>query len=544
MSRKIQVPKNRNPNRRFLRSDAPIFVCAAVLLGVICGCKSGQSKVVVPDKVACSAPVDLPAANANRFQLTAHQIVASDGAENSLGETLPTPAAVAVSTPLSFDDVVISAMQTFPSIREASFLRNQAIGDQISAMGEFDDKLEAFTINQPSGFYENYRHGVGWKKPLWQGGTSYLGYRIGDGNFEPWFGERETDEGGEFKAGFDVPLLQNRDIDGRRTAVRVASLDIQRANPELYLQILQTQSDAATAYWNWLAAAEQFRITRDLMTLAEQRVEQIKIQIDAGDVAKIVAIDNSRLLATRRAKLIEARQKLDSSAIKLSLYYRDASGRPLVPTIEAIPRRFPLTPQRDLDVESAITRAVSSRPEVEILGVIEEQVRAELRLAINQRMPELSLGSEISQDVGGLTSSTGDKQEFKLEAGLIGSVPVQRRKAIGKAQSLRAKLAQIDAKRELTSDKIANEVRQAATLYDAAALRLEQAILTKELAEQTIVAGEIAFKAGDIDILLLNIYEQAVADAGSEIVRAQADLMTAEAMFITASGQSLIDAGP
>jgi len=452
-------------------------------------------------------------------------------------EVLPAPSP---DDSLSIEDVILSATESFPAIREASLLRSLAIGNQIAAMGEFDDKLEAYTINQPLGFYETYRHGFGWKNPLMMGGTTYLGYSLGDGNFEPWFGERETNEGGEFKAGFDIPLLQNRAIDPRRTALRLASLDIQRANPELFQQVLMTQYEAVSAYYDWFAAAKQYSISLELMELAEERVDRIEKQIEAGDVARIVGIDNRRLLALRRAKLIESRQKLDSAAIKLSLYYRDSMGRPVRPLPETQPKDFPSLPTEPIDENAEVVRAIANRPELRIFEIIEEQLRTELRLAINQRLPEVSFGSEVSQDVGGLASSTGDKQPFKLEAGLIGSVPVQRRKAIGKAQAVRAKLAQLDAKRQLTGDKIANEVLQAATVYEAALQRLEQARLNRELAQQTLAAGEISFAAGDIDILLLNIYEQAFADAGVEVINSQADLLTAEALINVATGQSLL----
>ena len=465
-------------------------------------------------------------------------------------EEIPTPmgspvsnAVVAVdevATEVSIDDVIISATSSFPAIREASLLRSLAIGNQIAAMGEFDDKLEAYSLGQPLGFYENYRQGAGWKKPLWMGGTAYSGYSIGRGEFEPWFGERETNEGGEFKAGFDMPLLQNRAIDPRRTQLRLASLDIQRSNPELFQEVLMTQYDATTAYWMWFSAAKQYEIQIELMELAEERVDRIETQIQAGDVARIVGIDNRRLLAMRRAKMIESRQKLDSAAIKLSLYFRNEVGRPMRPLPSAQPKDFPSLPTRPIDINTAIVRAMDNRPELAIFTIMEEQVRTELQLAINQRLPELNFGSEISQDVGALSSSKGDKQPFKLEAGLIGSVPVQRRKAIGKAQALRAKLGQIDAKRQLTGDKIVNEVRLAATVHDAAIARLEQARLTKELAEQTLNAGEVSFALGDIDILLLNIYEQAFADAGIEVINAQADLLTAEALVIIATGRSLL----
>src|SRR5690606_13891902 len=93
---------------------------------------------------------------------------------------------------------------------------------------------------------------------------------------------------------------------------------------------------------------------------------------------------------------------------------------------------------------------------------------------------------------------------------------------------------------QLAADQIANDVRQAAIDYQAARERLEQAVLGRELAEQTLQAGEVAFAAGDIDILLLNIYEQAYADAGLEVIDARAAIHVAYARWMTAKGEMLL----
>jgi outer membrane protein TolC len=527
------------PSVALVQADAPAASLAALIVAAQEDAAAERREDVAKKSDELRSTVEETTDSARNDDKSSGDAAAKDASADATdAETLPPP--IREEQTLSLEAVVVSATETFPAIREAALIRSLAIGDQISAMGEFDDKLEAYTINQPLSFYENYRHGVDWKKPLWMGGTAYMGYRLGDGDFEPWYRERETNEGGEFKLGFDIPLLQNRAIDPRRTAVRLASLDIQRANPELFQQILQTQYEAASAYWVWFAAAKQYAISLELMELAEERVSRIETQIELGDVARIVGIDNRRLLATRRAKLIESRQKLESAAIKLSLYFRDPLGRPITPTTDAQPKDFPVSARESIDVPSEVTRALTNRPELQLLGINAERLRTELRLAINQRLPEISFGTEVSQDVGGLASSSGDKQPLILETGLMGSVPVQRRKAIGKAQSLRAKIAQLDAKRQLASDKIVNDVRQAATFYEAARERLAQAKITQDLARQTLDAGELSFTSGDIDILLLNIYEQAFADAGIELITAQADLLTAEAMLSVATGQSLL----
>src|SRR5690606_16922135 len=108
----------------------------------------------------------------------------------------------------------------FPMLRAAELERLVADGKYLSAWGEFDLQAKAYSIAVPVGFYENYRSLVTLTQPTYRnGGYVYGGYKIGDGFFQPWYGERETNEGGELSAGFGVPLLKDRTIDKRRAEI-------------------------------------------------------------------------------------------------------------------------------------------------------------------------------------------------------------------------------------------------------------------------------------------------------------------------------------
>ncbi len=115
--------------------------------------------------------------------------------------------------------------RSYPMLRAALLTRNIAIGQQIGASGAFDTKLKGATENGPTAFYETYRHSIGVVQPLMWGGEVFAGYRVGRGTFEPWYLERQTNDGGEFKTGVVVPLARNRNIDQRRA-------DLWKANVE------------------------------------------------------------------------------------------------------------------------------------------------------------------------------------------------------------------------------------------------------------------------------------------------------------------------
>jgi outer membrane protein TolC len=460
-------------------------------------------------------------------------------------EVPPGEATASAAVSLDLQDVIASVRSSFPAIREAIARQDEASGQIVSALGSFDYVLDGHTINQPLGFYENYRHGAGLKKPLWSGGYLATGYRMGDGIFEPWYGERETDEGGEFKLGLDVPLLQGRAIDKRRTELRNAQLRRGQTNPELMLEVLNAQAAAAIAYWGWVAAGLNVDVNERLLILARERANQIEARIAEGDMPGFVRLDNDRLIASREIKLIDAQRKYGESAVKLSLYYRNPVGQPIVPNPEQNLDEFPAIVAAAIDADVQINNALENRPELGVLQFEAAKMRNELAQANNQLLPELNLALETSQDVGGKTSSKGDKQPAKIEAGVYGEVPLQRRFARGKIEALQAKLRQIDAKTQLTADKITTEIQQILVARQAALQQVEQAERNLDLAQKTLAAGTEGLREGEFTLPLLNIYEQAVADAESALILAKAEYFIADALLIIATARELdADAAP
>ena len=87
------------------------------------------------------------------------------------------------------------------------------------------------------------------------------------------------------------------------------------------------------------------------------------------------------------------------------------------------------------------------------------------------------------------------------------------------------------AKQEYLANKITAEVQDAISALTAAADRIERAHTNVDLALQTQALGEETFNAGDIDLIALNIYEQAVTDAELILIAAEADFFIAQADY-------------
>ena len=445
---------------------------------------------------------------------------ADDIAEEATDVT--TPAELAAGGYLTLADVLDSAVTAFPLLEVAAAERRRAGGQIVEARGAFDTKLKAAAEEAPLGFYRNYREAAGVEQPIYHnGGEVFAAYRIGRGSFEPWYRERETNEGGEFKAGLTLPLLRGRRIDERRTALRIAVLERQAAEPGVRLALLEAVRDAALLYWEWVAAGRQLAIAEDLLRLALDRDVQVRRLIEEGETAVIIGVDNARLIADRRAKRIAAQRKLLQSAAKLSLYLRGRGGVPLVPADELLPPGFPAADESVPDLTAAIAAALANRPEPVTLELQRRQLEAARALACNDLLPDVDFGTVLSQDVGQPTSSKRDKSRFELDAALTFSVPLQRRKARGKILQAEGKLAGLAAKRRFTADKIAVEVRTAVASLVAAAGQIEQARRSLEFARRLERAEQREFDEGEGDLLRVNLREAATAAAAAELVEAR-----------------------
>jgi outer membrane protein TolC len=462
----------------------------------------------------------------------------------SVAEPLP----LSTVDPLTLGDVIETIYGSYPLLQSAVFGRNIASGEQLAAEGAFDLKFKASTENAPLGFYQTHRHGMGLEQNLYSGGQVFGGYKLGRGNFEPWYGERETNDGGEFRVGAMVPLGQNRAIDERRAELWKATYGRQAVEPNIQLQVIEFVRAGSYAYWDWVAAGLNYRYSLELYELTMDRDQQLRDRVNQGVEKASVVFDNQRLIASRRVKLIDAERKLQQAAIKLSLFYRTEDGLPYVPSSAELPENFPVALPWDTErLQSDIALALEQRPELRELDFFRRIVEIDLAYAHNMTQPEIDAIVWSAQDVGGPSSSKKDKTPFQSEASLQVSVPLQRRKAQGKIWATEGKIAQINVKRRFTSDKVGAEVQYATVAVIAAYNSLEQARESVRYAEEMERFERINLEEGVGDLLPLTLREVATFEARLTEVDALLRYFEAQADYraaMAADVPQIVDMGP
>ncbi len=423
---------------------------------------------------------------------------------------------------LSIADVIASLYQCYPEIQQAREEYRRTNGELLSSWGAFDTKLKGYSLNEPTGFYENHRHAIGVARQTWWGGYLSAGYRVGRGDFQPWYKERETDKSGEFKVGWVQPLLRGKAIDLNRVSVFQATLARQASQPVLQQAILDAAREATATYWKWVAAGNVLKAQQELLQLAEVRGEKLEAGLQAKLFAEVDVILNNQLIAERRVKVLDAQRKFQAAAFKLSLFLRDPSCQPIIATSGWLPNQFPIT-ERPVggNLTTDLAESLSRRPEPRVLQYEIQRVRWEQQLACNDMLPSFDFVAEASQDLGMPASSSDDKGEFLLVVGVQGEVPIQRRKARGKLQSTAAKIRQLQQKLFLQQNKIEADLR---TAYNALQLNseiVEQAELSLRAALDTLRRYRFAFDRGKADLIYLNLLESKANETEIKLIDAQ-----------------------
>jgi outer membrane protein TolC len=444
---------------------------------------------------------------------------------------------VAMGESLLLADVIASTFRSFPEIEIARLQAGVARGEVTQANGAYDLHLDYYNLNQPVGYYENNRSGVGVSRQLWWGGYAHAGYRIGRGAFEPWYKERETNKGGELRVGWVQPLLQGRAIDPYRVQLFQANLDRQAVAPEIQQNVLAASLAAASAYWQWVEAGNVLRSQEQLLQLAIKRNEGLNRLLERGLSTRQELSINAQTISERQLKVMDSRQKFRDTAFKLAIFLRDESGTPMLARPDWLPNAFPDISRLELqDFESAFLDAQQRRPELNLIQIDLQKLRWEAELARNQTLPNVDFTIQGVQNVGDPATSLNDKGDFILESGVVGGVPVQRRKARGKLESTMAKIQQTEQKRWLTTNKIEMELRVARNALEVTREMVERSTQLLNETRQTLEFFRRDFASGNRDFLFLLAQEAKATEAEIKLLDAEREYYIALAKLQTVLG--------
>jgi outer membrane protein TolC len=446
--------------------------------------------------------------------------------------------------PLALAEVLRSVQTYFPLILAIEQERGIAEGARLSAEGQFDPVLKANAIEQ-TGNFGNTRAALGLEQATpYAGISTFGGWRFGNGNFPIYAGDRKTGQGGEWRAGVNVPLLQNREIDPRRARLRAAEISAQLADPVIRRAQLDFYRLAGQAYWSWQAAGAQYRVAEYLLKLARDRQAFLDQSRALGNVGEAVPILNRRLIANREETLLNTERQLQQAAIRLSLYLRDSEGNPVIPSPSWLNNQFldlqPPSPNAQ-ELQADIALAWNQRPELVRIQLEKERRTVDLKLAGNQLLPQLNGYAVVSQDVGfakktltGTGPFTTDRTNAEVGATL--EFPLPFRNARGLVLTAQSQLNQLLAQERFLRDDIATQVQDAVSELLLTYSRLAKAREELKNAERVLEIETETFKAQRIGLVELNLQEVAAAEGRAKVVNLLGAYYSAVANYLAVIG--------
>ncbi len=457
---------------------------------------------------------------------------------------------------LTLAEVLDSVHDHDPRLAAADHQVEAAEGGLLSARGGWDTAVNFTQYFEPLYRTAITRVHVEQATPLY-GLTAWAGWQIGVSGrpdvvavWDPGSaGRTMTATGGELFVGATLPLVRDGITDRRRTDIAQSKLELERMAHVRDMTQLQLELDAATAYWNWVAAGLELEIENQLLVLATTRQDKLERQIELGAVDRLSGVDNARLVLDREARVVAAQRSFQAAALQLSMYMRDESGDPMTVGAERLPSAMP--PMKDpstIDLQADIDAALEQRPDrkAQVLG--REQSNVELRWARNQRTPRVDLAFWASHELGANPTLDAGELVTPLRNELVTSlhveIPVPMRASRGAVQSSEASLDIVKQDLRLLDNQIAVEVADAhsafAAAYQRAQLAGRQVALTRELAQAELRR----FELGDGDLLLVNLRELAITEAQQGEVRSVADYFIAKAALEVAKGEGVQPVDP
>ncbi len=436
----------------------------------------------------------------------------------------PPPALEQPSTPLTLSQVLSSSARSAPDIIAALARTRQAEGRALTAQGAFDTVFSVDARSRVDGYYDGSQVTGKAERPFTDnGGYVYGQYRNSRGEFPVYEDKAYTNRLGEVKVGVLYSLLRDRLIDARRADRRLAENEIDIARFETKATRIGVQARAVEAYQKWVGSGLKLKAYEALYALAQRRSQGIERQVGLGAKPEILLTENEANMVKREALVVEARQAFQAATNKLSLYYRDEQGRPML--VDAA--RLPSGTDALDSMAAAPFFEVEDRPDFGILLEEVDQASIKLALAQNEMRPKLDLKAEVAKDVG--PEGLGGYSRTPLEAivGVSLKIPLQNRKAKGKVAESQAKVEELSVKQRYLVEKIRAEVAGIGIEIDTANTLIGTTVRQRDLAARLAQAERRRFELGSSNFFLVNQREEAATEA--EIKRIEAHMRSAAA---------------
>jgi outer membrane protein TolC len=337
--------------------------------------------------------------------------------------------------------------------------------------------------------------------------------------------------------GFNQPLMRDFGVDVTQRGINIARNTLGISREAFRATLLDTTNSVEQAYLNLVYARQFVDVVKEALFLSRDQSRITQIRIDVGASAPLDILQPRVQIATQEENLINAVADVRNAEDTLrALMHLDPADwdRPIIPTD---PVRY--TPV-NVNVQEAVSRAFTLRPELNELNLTTDTRRIQNMYARNQRLPKVDLrlnynlagvaGRQLEPDpVTGVRTDTrynnALNQVFGVDFpsytfGLNVGVPFTNISARAEAKRTELELDRARSLEEQQRQNIALEVRQTARAIDTSARNITAARTAREAAEQNLEAERRRYENGMTTNFQVLQVQQQLSDARARELQA------------------------
>ncbi len=430
-----------------------------------------------------------------------------------LSRTDPTPAGLYSRTSATADNArVLTLGEAIDlALKQASAFRGAQIGERIAAedvrqsQAAFLPRVDA----KPNYIYTSPSFGSARPRP-----PSFLGANAINEIQGLVVASGEIDTSGRLNA----TLRRNRALlESAHAGTLVARRDLIQGVTE--------------AYYGLALASAKRRNAENNLTAAGEFENNIKLQLDAGEVAPVDLVRARLQTAARRDELEQARadEAVNSDGLRLLVGYAFTDAIAAEDLLTGTPA--------DNEIERFVETAIATRPEFAAFDADKKAADADIRIAQSGRRPQITYAAGS----GFITDSLApthirDGAGFQLNVGV--TIPIfDRGEARSKETQAKLRLQQTENTRAIAQRQFARDFFTARTQAISSRTRIRQIAAAITDAEANVTASTARYRAGEATITEVVDAQNTLITQKAALYQAIFDYQTARSRVMRSVGQ-------
>jgi outer membrane protein len=357
------------------------------------------------------------------------------------------------------------------------------------------------------------------------------------------------------------PLLKNFGVFANKAPIFIAQRNLKVSQATFQGEVSDVLLLVISQYWSVVLDRKNLEVQKKSYDEAQQSYERDKKALSLGALPPLDIYRSESEVAARRVNVIQAEYALKQAEdLFRQLIATDRDPALSVMDLVLTEKAEPTDTLLDMDIASALTMALTNRPELE---ASQQQLAADalsIRLAHNNLRPDLELSGYYaptglggnSYDVntipptllstGGLGDSLNQLFGFKYPtyyAQLTLQLPIKNHAAEANLADAVVSQKNDQYRQARTAQGVTLEVKNAVHLLEAAKVSLQAAKVSEDLARKSLQAEQRKYQLGGSTIFFVLDAQTQLANAEFALAQAQTNYQTAVAAVDHATGKLL-----